>query len=66
MNLRNAQTLQTKNVASDVQLLEAEAKREIAVAIAEEANANVRLAELALKQFVQTNGVWPNFYRLRF
>ncbi len=48
--LRNARTLKSRNVTSDMQLLEAEAKREIAVANVEEATANVNLAQLLLEQ----------------
>jgi RND family efflux transporter MFP subunit len=48
VNLTNARTLQARNVASDMQLLEAEAKQEIASANAEQARANVSLAELNL------------------
>jgi RND family efflux transporter MFP subunit len=50
LKLRNAQTLQTKNVASEMQFLEAEAQRDIMAAKAEEARANVQLAEFALQQ----------------
>jgi len=50
VNLKNAQTLRTRNVASEMRLLETEAQREIAAAKAEEAHANVQLAELALSQ----------------
>ena len=49
VNLKNAQTLRTRNVASEMRLLEAEAQRDIAAAKAEEARANVQLAELALR-----------------
>jgi RND family efflux transporter MFP subunit len=48
VDLANARTLQTRNVASDMQLLEAEAKQEIASANVEQARANVSLAELNL------------------
>lgn len=48
VNLKNAQTLRTRNVTSEVQLLEAEAQRDIAAARTEEARTNVQLAELAL------------------
>jgi RND family efflux transporter MFP subunit len=50
VKLQNAQTLQTRNVASKMQLLEAEAQRDLAAAKADEARANVGLAELALEQ----------------
>src|SRR5262245_58385703 len=50
VNLKNAQTLQTRNVASEMQLLQAEAQRDIATGQAEEARANVQLAELVLEQ----------------
>lgn len=50
VNLKNAQTLQTKSFASDMQLLQAEAQRDIAAGSADEAHANVKLAELALDQ----------------
>src|SRR5262245_6213669 len=50
VKLNNAQTLRARNVASRMQLLEAQAQRDIAAANAEEARANVQLAELALQQ----------------
>jgi len=50
VKLGNAQTLRTRNVASEMRLLEAEVQRDIAAATAEEARANVQLAELALQQ----------------
>jgi len=50
VNLRNARTLRTRNVASEMQELEAQAQRDIAAAKAEEARANMRLAEVALSQ----------------
>ena len=50
VKLSNAQTLRTRNVASRMQLLEAQAQQDIAAANAEEARANVQLAELALQQ----------------
>ena len=53
VNLKNAQTLRTRNVASEMRLLEAEAQRDIAAAKAEEARANVQLAELALERLTK-------------
>jgi RND family efflux transporter MFP subunit len=50
VKLTNAQTLRARNVASQMQLLEAQAQRGIAAAKAEEARANMQLAELALTQ----------------
>lgn len=50
VKLQNAQTLRTRNVASKIQLLDAEAQRDLAAAKAEEARTNVGLAELALQQ----------------
>jgi membrane fusion protein (multidrug efflux system) len=50
VKLTNAQTLQTRNVASKMQLLEAQAERDIAAAKAKEARANMQLAELALME----------------
>jgi RND family efflux transporter MFP subunit len=50
VNLGNKQTLRTRNAASEMEFLEAEAERDIAAAKAEEARANVQLAELALSQ----------------
>src|SRR5262249_9238748 len=50
VKLRNARTLRTRNVASEMQLLEAEAQRDLAAAGADEARANVQLAGLALQQ----------------
>src|SRR5262249_10643720 len=50
VKLKNAQTLRTRNVTSQIQLLEAEAQRDLAAAKADEARANVQLAELALQQ----------------
>jgi len=48
VKLKNAQTLQTKNVVTQMELREAEAERGIAAADAAEARANVSLAELDL------------------
>ncbi|MCP3470492.1 efflux RND transporter periplasmic adaptor subunit [Bradyrhizobium sp. CCGUVB1N3] len=50
VKLKNAQTLRTRNVTSQMQLLEAEAQRDLAAAKADEARANVQLADLALQQ----------------
>src|SRR5262245_28574180 len=50
VKLSNAQTLRARNVASSMQLLEAQAQRDIAVANVEEARANLQLAEIALRQ----------------
>jgi multidrug efflux pump subunit AcrA (membrane-fusion protein) len=50
VKLKNAQTLRTRNVASEMQLLEAQAQRDLAAAQADQARANVGLAELALQQ----------------
>jgi membrane fusion protein (multidrug efflux system) len=50
VKLNNAQTLRARNVASRMQLLEAQAQRDIAAANVDEARANVELADLALQQ----------------
>src|SRR5262245_48503884 len=50
VKLKNAQTLRARNVASQMQLLEAEAQRDIAAAKAEEARANMQLADVQLSQ----------------
>jgi RND family efflux transporter MFP subunit len=50
VKMRNAQTLRTRNVSSEMQLLESVAQRDLAAARAEEARANMGLAELALEQ----------------
>jgi len=50
VKLKNAQALRARNVNSQMQMLEAEAQRDLAAARAEEARANVQLAELALQQ----------------
>src|SRR5262245_3693129 len=50
VGLKNAKTLRTRNVTSEMQYLEAEAQRDIAAGKADEARANVQLAELALEQ----------------
>ena len=60
VRLENTQTLRTRNVSSKMQLLEAQAQRDIAAANAEEARANVGLAERALgymKLFAPIDGV---------
>jgi RND family efflux transporter MFP subunit len=48
--LQNAQTLRNRNVTSEMQLLEAEAQRDIAAARSEEARANAQRAEVDLKE----------------
>ncbi len=48
--LKNAETLRNRNVSSEMQYLQAQAQRDIAAATAEQASANVQLAELALSQ----------------
>ena len=50
VKLNNAQTLRARNVASQMQAREAEAQRDIAAAKAEEARANMQLAEFQLSQ----------------
>jgi membrane fusion protein (multidrug efflux system) len=50
VNFKNKQTLRTRNVASQMEFLNAEAQRDIAAAKAEEARANEQLAELAVQQ----------------
>lgn len=50
IKLESAQTLQTRNVASRVQLVEAQAQRDFAAGKAKEARANMQLADLALTQ----------------
>jgi RND family efflux transporter MFP subunit len=50
VKLKNAQNLRTRNVASEMQLLEAQAQRDLAAAQADQARANVGLAELAMQQ----------------
>ena len=50
VNFRNKQTLRTRKVGSEMQFLEAEAQRDIATAKADEARANMQLAEIALQQ----------------
>ena len=50
VQLKNTQTLRTRNVSSQMQLLEAQGRRDIEAANAEEAAANVQLAELAVNQ----------------
>lgn len=50
VKLKNAETLRTRKVSSEMQLLEARAQREVAAASVEEANANVAAAQLQLDQ----------------
>jgi RND family efflux transporter MFP subunit len=50
VKLKNAQTLRARNVASQMQALEAEAQRDIAAGNAEQSRANMQLAELQLSQ----------------
>lgn len=50
VKLKNAQELRTRNVASEMQLLESQAQRDLAAAQVDQAGANLRLAELALGQ----------------
>jgi RND family efflux transporter MFP subunit len=50
VDLKNKQTLRARNVASEMQYLEAEAQRDIAAAKVDEARANAQLAEIALQQ----------------
>jgi RND family efflux transporter MFP subunit len=50
VKLTNAQTLHSRNVSSKMQLLEAQAQRDIAAAKAKEARVKMQLAELALRQ----------------
>lgn len=50
VKVANAQTLRARNVASKMQLLEAEVQRDIAAAKAEEARANMQLSEIQLSQ----------------
>ena len=60
VRLENAQTLRARNVSSKMQLLEAQAERDIAAANVEEARANVGLAKKALgytKLFAPIDGV---------
>lgn len=50
VKLKNAQTLRTRNASSEMQVLEAQAQRDIAVANVEEASAGVAIGEIALNQ----------------
>lgn len=50
VKLKNAQTLRTRNVSSEMQLLEAQAQRDIAAANVDEAKTNVQAAQLQLDQ----------------
>lgn len=60
VRLKNAQTLRSRNVSSEMQLLEAQAQRDIAAANADEARASVQVAQLQLDQtrlFAPIDGV---------
>ena len=60
VTLTNKQTLRTRNVSSEMQVQEAQEQRDIAAANADEARANVGLAEIALGQtklFAPIDGV---------
>src|SRR5262245_44232219 len=50
VTLKNKQVLRARNVASEMQYLEAEAQRDIAAAKADQARANVQIAEITLHQ----------------
>src|SRR5262245_15941517 len=50
VDLKNKQTLRARNIASEMEFLEAEAQRDIAAAKADEARTNVELAEISLQQ----------------
>src|SRR5262245_40902772 len=50
VNLKNKETLRSRNVASEMEFLETQAQRDIAAAKVEEARANVAIAEIALQQ----------------
>src|SRR5262245_19795935 len=50
VKLKNKQTLRSRNVASEIEFLESQAQRDIAVAKVDEARANAGLAEVDLKQ----------------
>jgi len=50
VNLKNKQTLRARDVGSEMQLLEAQAQRDIAAAKIDEARANASIAEIALQQ----------------
>src|SRR5262245_46791658 len=49
-NLNNKHTLRTRNVASEMEFLDAEAQRDIAAAKVDEARANVELGQITLQQ----------------
>jgi len=49
-NLNNKQTLRTRNVASEMEFLDAEAQRDIAAAKVDEARANVELGQITVQQ----------------
>ncbi len=60
VKLRNAQTLRARNVSSRMEWLEAQEKRDIAVALADEAGKNMQLAEAELrdlKLYAQLPGI---------
>ena len=57
VRLENKQTLRTRNVSSKMQLLEAQAQRDIAAANAEEARANAERALGYMKLFAPIDGV---------
>jgi RND family efflux transporter MFP subunit len=60
IKLKNAETLRTRNVSSEMQVLEARAQRDIAAAYADEAKTNVGSAQLQLDQmklFAPIDGV---------
>src|SRR5690606_32861965 len=50
VKLKNAQTLRTRNIGSEMQLLESQAQRDLVAAQTDQARANLGLAELALQQ----------------
>jgi RND family efflux transporter MFP subunit len=50
VKLKNTQTLRSRNVSSEMQLLETQAQRDIAAANVDEAKANVQAAQLQLDQ----------------
>jgi hypothetical protein len=50
VKLKNAQTFRARNVSSEMQLLEAQAQRDIAAANVDEAKVNVQAAKLQLDQ----------------
>jgi membrane fusion protein (multidrug efflux system) len=50
VNLKNKQILRTRNVASEMQFLDAQAQRDIAAAKVDEAQGNVELGQISLQQ----------------